>query len=63
MEREEKVVLEMNAMEQGVVVRALNDLRNDLIHEKRPTDFVEEILLKTIDAPKKQKKGRRHEER
>ena len=35
------------------IVNALNDKRNDLIKEKRPTDIVDEVLLKALDAPRK----------
>lgn len=34
-----------------MVVNALNEMRNDLICEDRSTDIVDEVLLKTIDAP------------
>ncbi len=44
--------------EHGVVINALNDMRNDLIGEDRPTDIVDEILLKTIDAPTKKVRSR-----
>ena len=42
--------------EYGVVVNALNELRNDLIKDERPTDAVDELLLKTIDAPTRNRK-------
>ena len=47
----------------GVVIHALNELRNDLIHEQRPTDIVDEVLVKTIDAPSKSRKGKCRDER
>ena len=58
MSKEEKRVLELDRYEHGVVINALNDMRNDLIGEVRPTDIVDEILLKTIDAPTKKVKSR-----
>ena len=58
MAKEEKRVLELDRYEHGVVVNALNEMRNDLIGEDRPTDIVDEILLKTIDAPTKKVKSR-----
>ena len=58
MAKEEKRVLELDRYEHGVVFNALNDMRNDLIGEDRPTDIVDEILLKTIDAPTKKVKSR-----
>lgn len=53
MEREEKRVLTLDKYEHGIIIHALNDLRNDLLEEERPTDAVDEVLLKTIDAPAK----------
>ena len=58
MAKEEKSVLELDRYEHGVVINALNDMRNDLIGEDRPTDIVDELLLKTIDAPTKKGKIR-----
>ena len=53
MEREERRVLSLDQYQHGVIVNALNDKRNDLIKEKRPTDIVDEVLLKALDAPRK----------
>ena len=58
MAKKEKRVLELDRYEHGVVINALNDMRNDLIGEDRPTDIVDELLLKTIDAPTKKGKVR-----
>ena len=58
MAKVETIVLEMDRYEHGVVINALNDMRNDLIGEDRPTDIVDELLLKTIDAPTKKGRGR-----
>lgn len=41
MEKEEKRVLTLDRYEHGVVVNALNELRNDLLEEQRSTDIVE----------------------
>ena len=53
MEREERRVLSLDQYQHGVIVNALNDKRNDLIKEKCPTDIVDEVLLKALDAPRK----------
>jgi hypothetical protein len=53
---EVKRVLTLDRYEQGIVINALNDFRNDLIEEDRPTDAVDDVLLKTIDAPTKKEK-------
>lgn len=60
--KEEKRVLTLDDYEYGVVVNALNELRNDLIKDERPTDAVDELLLKTIDAPTKKHKRRKQDE-
>jgi hypothetical protein len=54
-------VLELDEYEYGVVFNSLNDERNKLIGEERPTDAVDDVLLKIIDAPKR--KERRGEAR
>lgn len=53
MVKEERRILELDKYEHGVVINALNEMRNDLMEEERPTDIVDEVLLKTIDAPTK----------
>lgn len=57
MKQEERVIT-LDNYEYGVVVNALNDMRNDLIEEQRPTDAVDDLLLKTIDAPTRKQKRR-----
>ncbi len=62
MGKEERHVLILDKYEHGVVINALNEMRNDLIEEQRPTDAVDDVLLKTIDAPvKKVRIGSREE--
>ena len=58
MGKEEKRVLTLDKYEHGVVVNALNEMRNDLLEEQRSTDIVDEVLLKAIDAPTKKVKSR-----
>ena len=53
MERQEKVVLTLDSYEHGIMIRALNELRNDLLEEQRDPGPVEDVLLKTIDAPRR----------
>jgi LCP family protein required for cell wall assembly len=45
----EERVLTLDDYEYGVMVNALNDMRNDLIEEQRPTDAVDDLLIKTIE--------------
>lgn len=49
--QEEKRVLTVDKYEYGILIHALNDMRTDLIEEERPTDAVDDLLLKTIDCP------------
>lgn len=63
MAKEEKRVLTLDKYEHGVVINALNEMRNDLIEEQRSTDIVDEVLLKAIDAPTKKLRGKNREER
>ena len=58
MGKEEKRILTLDKYEHGVVVNALNEMRNDLLEEQRSTDIVDEVLLKAIDAPTKKMRGR-----
>lgn len=58
MEKQEKRVLTLDRYEHGVVINALNEMRNDLLEEERPTDILDEVLLKVIDAPTKKEKRR-----
>ena len=63
MEQEERRVIALNSYEHGVVINALNELRNGLIREEHPTDVVDELLLKTIDAPTRRTRRNRDEAR
>ena len=54
MGKQEKRVLTLDRYEHGVVVNALNEMRNDLL---------DEVLLKVIDAPAKKVRRRSDEER
>lgn len=54
---EDKVLVTLDSFEQRLLVRALTDFRNELIREERPTEDVDVLLLKVIDAaPQKERK-------
>ena len=64
----EKKTLELDKYEYGVIFHSLKDERNQMIKEGRPTDAVDDVLLKVIELieepPEKEKRGRNcHEER
>ena len=63
MGKQEKRVLTLDRYEPGVVVNAVTEMRNDLLEEERPTDIVDEVLLKVIDAPAKKVRCRNDEAR
>lgn len=53
--RETIKILELNKYEIGIIINALNDLRNRLLSSKEDTEPVDEVLLKAIDAPEKKR--------
>lgn len=64
----EKKTLELDKYEYGVIFHSLKDERNQMIKEGRPTDAVDDVLLKVIELieepPEKEKRGHKcHEER
>ena len=54
--RDEKRVLTLDRYEQGIIINALNDFRTELMEDRRPTDAVDDVLIKAIDAPTKKEK-------
>lgn len=54
-------VIEVQDDERRLIIGALNDKRNELVGQNRPTDFVDEVLLEVIDAPHKKKKRKERE--
>ena len=47
----EQRVVQLDDDEHDVVVRAVNDMRNELIEQGQPTDVVDDTLLKVACAP------------
>ena len=41
--------LEIDEYEQGILINALNHLRNQQIREKRPTDPIDDLIMKIIE--------------
>ena len=52
-----KRVLELDQYEHSLLIHSLNEQRNQMIEEHEPTDAVDEILLKVIDAPITKERG------
>ena len=55
---EEKKVITLDDFEQRLMVSGLMDLRNDLLKEEKPTEDINDLILKVIDAPTKKEKRR-----
>lgn len=55
---EEKRVLSLNGYEQRLMVRGLTDFRNGALRDGRPTEDVDSLILKVIDAPARKDKRR-----
>jgi hypothetical protein len=41
--------LEIDEYEQGILINALNLLRNHQIRDKRPTDPIDELIMKIVE--------------
>lgn len=53
--KESVKMLLLDSFEQRVLIEALADRRNDFIEAEKPTDDVNSVLLKVIDAPDKKR--------
>ena len=61
---DEKKVITLDDFEQRLMVSGLMDFRNDLLKEEKPTEDINDLILKVIDAPTKtEKKQADREER
>ena len=59
---EEKKVLTLDEFEQRLIVSGLMDFRNDLLKDDKPTEDINDLILKVIDAPTKKEKRRAERE-
>ena len=44
-------VIEVDKIEYGILINALNEFRNKLLRKEQDTEVVDEFLLKVLDAP------------
>ncbi len=51
-------ILSLDDFEQRLMVRGLTDFRNDALRSGKPTEDVDDLILKVIDAPTKREKRR-----
>ena len=52
----EKVVVTLTDFEQRLMVNGLADFRNDLIRNAKPTEDLDDLILKVIEAPTQREK-------
>lgn len=50
---EQRKVLVIDDYEQGILINALNDMRNELKAEEKSTDAVDDLIIKTAEAKNK----------
>lgn len=55
---EKKKVVTLDDFEQRLMVSSLMDFRNDLLRDEKPTEDINDLILKAIDAPTKKEKRR-----
>ena len=60
--RDEKRVVTLNSFEQRLMVQSLNDFRNNALRDGKPTEDVDNLIIKVIDAPTKREKRRAERE-
>lgn len=54
---EDKIVVTLDSFEQRLMASALTDFRNELLRKEKPTEDVDGLILKVIDAmPQKERK-------
>ena len=58
---EQKKILVLDDYEQGIIINALNDMRNDLKAEDKSTDAVDDLIIKTAEARSKRFRVAEHD--
>ena len=53
---DEQVVVTMEDYEQRLAVKGLMEFRTDLLEEDMPTEDLDDLILKIIDAPTRKEK-------
>ena len=53
MSSRDKRVVTINEFEQNLLINGMNEFRNQLLQDDRPTEDIDELLLKLIDAKTK----------
>lgn len=53
---DDKKVITVDDFDHRLMVNGLTTFRNELLREEKPTEDVDELILKVIDAPTKKEK-------
>ena len=61
--REEKRVITVDPFEHDLLINGINEFRNSLLEEEQPTEDIDELLMKILDAPPQKKRGFDREDR
>lgn len=54
----ERVVITLDDFEHRLMIGGLNSFRNGLIQDDKPTEDIDDLILKVIDAPTRKERRR-----
>lgn len=54
----ERVVITLDDFEHRLIIGGLNSFRNGLIQDDKPTEDIDDLILKVIDAPTRKERRR-----
>ncbi len=54
----EKRVVTLDEFQQNLLINGMNEYRNDLLEDQKPTEDVDDLLLKLIHTPTRKEKRR-----
>ena len=54
----ERVVITLDDFEHRLMIGGLNSFRNGLIQDDKPTDDIDDLILKVVDAPTRKERRR-----
>ncbi len=49
--KEEQKMIPLDAYEEGAVISGLNEIRNRELENDKPTDFLDDLMLKILRTP------------
>lgn len=55
--RDEKRVITVDDFEQNLMINGINEFRNMLLEQGMPTEDVDKLLMKVIDAPPQRRRS------